>query len=118
MPGGTWEKITKIFEPRVLAATMTAISAVIAGGLAFVLAHRPPPMAGTRLVWPSINMETTAEMLVVSLLYLLGFAGLWMTFEAARHKHRGEYVHQYLLGGVTLFLLAFLMLYLMYAMKR
>ncbi len=109
--------VERILEPRNLAVVLVVISALVAGGLAFVLAHRPPPMAGTRLVWPSLNMETSAEMLVVGLMYLLGFVGLWMIYEAERHRHRGEYVNQYVAGGIVLFLLALIMLFAMSAMK-
>ncbi len=109
--------VERVLEPRNLAIILVIISALVAGGLAFVLAHRPPPMAGTRLVWPSINMETSAEMLVVGLLYLLGFAGLWMVYEAEKHRHRGEYVNQYVMGGIVLFLLSLIMLFVMSAMK-
>ncbi len=105
--------LEKLLEPRIVALTAVVLASVIAGGFAYVLAHRPPPMAGTRIVWPSLNVETSSEMIVVAFLYLLGFAGLWMMYEAAKYKHRGEYVTQYLLGGLTVLVLSFLMLVIM-----
>lgn len=102
--------IRRLTNPRALSLIILAVSIVTASGIFFVLVNRPVPMAGTSFIWPAVNGETSTEFLIVAFMYTLALVGLWLIYDAARHKYRGSYINQILLGGSLIFILALIML--------
>lgn len=102
--------IEELTNPRKISLIILAISIVTASGIFFVLVNRPAPMAGTSFIWPAVNGETSTEFLIIAFMYTLALGGLWLVYDATRHKYRGDYINQVLLGGSLIFVLTLMIL--------
>lgn len=100
-----------------LAWLLLLVSIVVASGLFYVLAERPPFSLGAQLIYPGTGAQTVSELIMVAFLYALSMSGLLLIYEAPRYRSRQGLALMFLLSGVTATLVSVLLLLAIYGIK-
>ena len=88
---------------------------VLAGGL-FVLTQGSPGLlnrsSGLTFVYPGdVNNQTAQEAIFATLVYILGFVGLYMMFMSTRYAYRPKRAYGFLAFGMMLAIIFIISLY-------
>ncbi|MGB9709101.1 MAG: hypothetical protein ACP5II_04990 [Infirmifilum sp.] len=117
MPEGRFTILEKLVSENNLAWLLLVISVLIASGLVFILAERPPFSLGTYIIYPGTASQTTGEFLTIFFLYSLSIAGLILLYEAPRYRSRPNLAIMFLISGILVVLISVLLLFTVYGMK-
>ncbi|MCC6003204.1 MAG: hypothetical protein LM590_02575 [Thermofilum sp.] len=97
-----------------LAIALVLLIVLIASGIFFVLTEHPPFSLGVYLIYPSTSGQTVSETLIIFFLYLFAITGLYMIYNAARHRYRSTAFYSMLLSGSVVLVVSLLLLLLIY----
>ncbi len=109
--------VSSLLDERVLAALYVVLAALVAGGVLYVLAFKPPPMVAQGIVAPGLDIQTSSEIILVALSYLAGFIGFYTMITARRHVHNPRYCSLLVIIGALLVILSAALLGALYRMK-
>ena len=111
-------ELTKIAEPKTLALVAFIVCTFLLSGGIYVLAERPPALQGGTLIFRGTSMhQGVTEFIAVLFTMIAGETGLLILYSTFKERTIGRALGLKLLMGISLALLAYVLLEFMLKIK-